>query len=377
MGVHLLLALAVALHGDTRTTTVTDTTWYITNRARTAGKFVGGRTDTLEYGYVIVRYRERTDRAVANPWVEGFARSMDEPVRLTREEFLARVVHSSNPREARGDGLVLYTHGFATSFGRALAQGSDIAHRGRHRGPFVVFAWPAHVAFASFPRPSALISKAYRDDSISAAASEPAFRGAVADLLSIMPAQRLAVLAHSLGAQLASEALMAPSALRDTLKRAPLHALILFAPDISAARFRDLLGPALVPLASRRVLYASGADRLLTVSRLINHAPRAGQGRSEQLLAASDIELVDVTDGRRAQGIIRNLFEPHHSMRYASTALRDFFGVVRDTPGDCRASDGLAARTSDLSWRLTAAIPPAADVACTAAGAASRAARHE
>lgn len=372
----LVLAIATALQAQSSirdsarsTVTVTDTTWYVTNRARTAGKLIGLRTDTLEYGYVVVRYRERGDRAASNPWVEGFSRTVSDPVRLSRDEFLAHVgsgaAHGADP----GAGAVLYTHGFATSFNRAIAQGSDIAHRGRFAGPFIVFSWPAHVSFASFPRPSALISKAYRDDSLSAAESAGAFRGALADLLSVVPAQRLTVVGHSLGAQLASEALASPSPLRDTLLRAPLHALVLFAPDISAPRFRDVLGPALVPVANRRVIYASEADRLLTVSRLINHSPRLGQGRGEKLLTESEVEVVDVTEGRRAAGAIRNLFEPHHAMRYASTALRDFFGVVHGTSSTCRTADGLAQRMTDRAWRLTAKAPPAADILCAAGGA--------
>ena len=378
---HLLLAIVAAANTafpvrvDTAITTVTDTTWYVTNRERVAGQIGRVRTDTLEYGYVVVRYRERTDRAATDPWEEGFSRVQGEPVRLARDEFLARVAAASSRASARGEGPVVYTHGFATSFRRAIAQGSDIAHRGRGDAPFIVFAWPAHRSFAAFPRPSALISKAYRDDSTTATASAGAFRGALADLLSVIPATHLTVVAHSLGAQLATEALAVPSPLRDTLERLPLRALVLFAPDVAAGHFRDVLGPALVPLASRRVIYASAADRLLTVSRLINHSPRAGQAGGERILEASDVEIIDVTDGRRTQGALRNLFEPHHSMRFASTALRDFFGIVRGTPSNCRESDGLAVRVTERNWRLTSKAPPAADVACAPVADTSATAR--
>lgn len=371
----MLLAIAAAadtafaVRPDTVITTVTDTTWYVTNRARVAGKLERVRTDTLEYGYVVVRYRERTDRAATDPWEEGFNRVQGEPVRLDRDEFLARIAAANARASARGQGPVIYTHGFATSFTRAIAQGSDIAHRGRSDAPFIVFAWPAHRLFAALPRPSSLISRAYRDDSTTATASGAAFRGALSDLLSVIPAQRLTVVAHSLGAQLVTEALAMSSPLRDTLERMPLQALVLFAPDVAAGHFRDVLGPALVPLANRRVIYASGADRLLAVSRMINHSPRAGQARGARILEASDVEIVDVTAGRRTQGALRNLFEPHHAMRFASTALRDFFGVVHGTPGECRAFDGLAVRVTERSWRLTSQAPPATAVSC-APGAA-------
>ena len=382
---HLMFAFVAAVHAgglapsvekprpDAIMTTVTDTTWYVTNRARTAGTFVRAAADSLEYGYVVVRYRERIDRTARDPWAEGFTRTMAEPVRLTRAEFLTRIGAASARAGNHGEGPVVYTHGFATSFGRSIAQGSDIAHRGRYTGPFIVFSWPAHTAFASLPRLSAWISKAYRDDSTLATSSQGAFRGTLTDLLSVIPSARLTVLAHSLGAQLASEALSAPSPVRDALAGSPLHALVLFAPDIAAARFRDVLGPALAPLANRRVIYASETDRLLDVSRLINHSPRAGQLGGEQVLSVANVEIVDVTLGRRTNGILRNIFEPHHAMRYASSALRDFFGVVRGTPGDCRAFDGLAVQVTERSWRLTSDVPPAYDVGCLSAEAGARA----
>jgi esterase/lipase superfamily enzyme len=270
----------------------------------------------------------------------------------------------------------VYVHGFAVSFRRAISQGSEIAHRGRFGGAFVVFAWPAHKAIARWPTPSALVSGAYRDDSISAGASTGAFRDALANLFAAVPASRVTVVAHSMGAQLASEALTARSSLRETLRTAPLRALALFAPDIAAARFRDTLDLALVPVAARRVIYASQADRMLTISRLVNHSSRAGQAGGERMLAASDVEIVDVTHGLRADGALRKLVEPRHAMRYASSALRDFFGVVRGTGGECRASDGLAERTGERSWRLTSAPLPAHDVACVRVAGADSSARQ-
>ena len=168
------LLIAAALHADT--TTVKDTTWFVTNRAPIGTAFGGARRDTLEYGYVVTQYAEHATTAPADRWGHALKRTAGAPVRVSREEFRARIGEAARTAGARGEGPVVYVHGFATSFGRAVAQGADIAHRGRFGGPFIVFSWPAHVAIATMPRPSALVTRAYRDDSAMAAVSGDAFR---------------------------------------------------------------------------------------------------------------------------------------------------------------------------------------------------------
>ena len=96
-----------------------------------------------------------------------------------------RALRDADERSAAtGDGAVLYVHGYATSFRRGISQASEIMHRGRTEGPLVVFSWPAHRALATMPTRRALISGAYREDSVMAAASQLALREAVAVVLS-------------------------------------------------------------------------------------------------------------------------------------------------------------------------------------------------
>ena len=47
-------------------------------------------------------------------------------------------------------------------------------------------------------------------------------------------------------------------------------------------------------------------DKVLGLSRLVNHSPRAGQAVGAQLLMATDVEVVDVTEGRRSL-LVRDL----------------------------------------------------------------------
>jgi esterase/lipase superfamily enzyme len=182
----------------------------------------------------------------------------------------------------------------------------------------------------------------------------------------------LTVVGHSLGAQLVAEAMHIPSSVRDTLMASPLHALVFFAPDISAERFRDSLAAPMAEIAARRIVYASTSDRMLTISRLINHSARAGQAGGEKMLASSDIEIVDVAKGRRAEGKLKALVDMKHAMRYAGSALYDFFAVVRGNPPDCRIREGIVEKTGTNSWKLTNAPIPSTLTACGAAPVVQR-----
>lgn len=347
-----------------------DTTYYISARERENGRLVRRLADSPEYGFVVTRFRERTGPESDGRFVEGFDADRLGATRLSADAF-ARLVRAADSAAAlRGEGTIVYVHGYAVSAGRAIAQGAEIAHRGSFRGPMIVFQWPAHTSLAAWPSPSALISRAYRDDSASAAASRGSLLEAIGQVRGAVGPDALTVVGHSLGAQLVAEALAGPSSVHESLRAHPLAAIILFAPDIPVARFRDSLATRLEPVARRRVVYSSSRDWMLGLSRLVNHAPRAGTTAAARTLAAHDIEVVDVTNGLRADGILRKLVEPQHAMRWASSALYDFFSVVRGLPAACRAAEGLAVRRGDGTWQLTPDAVPDSTLAagdlCTA-----------
>jgi esterase/lipase superfamily enzyme len=347
-----------------KTDTTNDTTYYITNRERKAGRL--GRTagDSLEFGMIVTQFVEPAGLSLAGRLLANLKSTQTDSVRFSRTEFLNILIAANERGTAVHDGTVLYVHGYATSFRRGVAQGAEIAHRGSFRGPMIVFAWPAHTALATWPSAYAIISRAYRQDSTLAFKSHDAFRAALDAVLDVTPARSLTVVGHSLGAQLVAEALLRPSSVRDSLSAAPLNALVFFAPDISAERFRDSLAAPMTSIASRRIIYASTQDRMLTISRLVNHSARAGQKGGERLLTGSDIEIVDVTKGRRAEGKLKAIMDMKHAMRYAGAALYDFFGVVRGLAADCRIREGIVERTSVNSWKLTNAPIPAEAATC-------------
>lgn len=339
--------------------TVADTTFYITNRVRRGGILQQARSDSLEFGLMVVRFTDFPSIVLADQLLRPFSSKVVDSVRLSREEFV-RALRDADERSApTGDGAVMYVHGYATSFRRGISQASEIMHRGRAEGPLIVFSWPAHRALATLPTRRALISGAYREDSATAVASQPALRDAIRVVMRATHPGTLTLLGHSMGAQLLAESLHGESAERASLIAQPARALVFFAADISAQRFRDSLAVSVVALAQRRVIYAANNDRMLSISNLVNHAPRVGQANTARLLGAEDIEIVDVTSGVRSDGLLRSLVDPHHGMRFAGSALYDFFGVIRGIPASCRATSGVAVLTGGRVWRLTKApIPP-------------------
>ena len=354
---------AIAMVRATSDTT-SDTTYYVTNRERKAGRL--GRTagDSLEFGMLVTQFVERAGLTPSGRLLSALTSTQTDSVRLTRTEFLNVLIAANQRGSAMNDGTVFYVHGYATSFRRGVAQGAEIAHRGLFRGPMIVFAWPAHTALATWPSAYAIISRAYRQDSALAVKSHDAFLAALDAILDVTPARSLTVVGHSLGAQLVAEALRGPSSVRDTLIAAPLNALVFFAPDISAERFRDSLAVPMTSIATRRIIYASTQDRMLTISRLVNHSARAGQKGGERLLTGSNVEMVDVTRGRRAEGRLRALLDLKHAMRYAGSALYDFFGVVRGLPAECRTQERIIEQIGVNSWKLTNAPIPSERTTC-------------
>lgn len=335
---------------------VLDTTWYVTNRARQSNTLVRAAGDSLEFGFIVSRYR---DNGSASRFLGDISASVTDSVRLTREAFIERLRGTDSAAALAGDGTIMYVHGYAVSFGHAIRQGADIQHRGSHRGPMVVFAWPAHANIVTWPSKSAIVSRAYRDDLIAAEQSRAAFREAVDVVRHAVRSPSFTIVGHSMGSQLVTEALAAPSPLRDSLSTAPLGALVLFAADLGVARFRDSLATPLRAVTNRRILYSSDDDFLMGISRRLNHEERVGQAIAARKLGAAGVEVVDVTDGLRARYGVRRIFEPGHAMRNASAALYDFFGVVRGVPADCREASGIVQKSDDGTWRISSAPIPA------------------
>lgn len=346
-----------------------DTLFYISARAREAGKSVPRLATALEYGLVIT-YRS----TLADPNEGRVAFDVVDSVLLTRDAFIAqlraRVVTPADPDAF----AVLYTHGFATGLGEAWEHSASSRTRARSTRPWIVFAWPSIGSGVAWPREGVIFSAAYRADSASAVASRGAYAAALGTVRDAIGGSRILAVAHSLGGQLIGETLASDTALQVALRADPLRAIAFVSPDIQAARFGDTIAPRIRPLSQRVVLYASSDDRMLAMSEVVNDSERAGYiGDSKCGPIVRDVlETVDMTDGAYADSDLIHTFGTRHALRRKSAVLFDLVHVVGDQHlATCRATLGTAAMLPSGAWKLLKGAVPSPDAALQCAAASS------
>jgi hypothetical protein len=303
-------------------------------------------TDSLWYGIYVTQLVTRGDgaRALAPMHVQRVdSSSLDEA------EWSARLAAAMSDTSARHAALV-YVHGYSSSPGTAVAQGVQVKARGAHGGPLIVFLWPTHQHYVAPPTPA----RAYKDDAAAAARSGPALAHVLGIADSLAPGTVL--VAHSMGTRVALDAVVGDTATRQRFEARPLRALGIFSPDMGAAKFRADFAPQLPLIARRVALYGASNDYLLGAATMVNGERRAS-GITRRGPAISGIELVDVTRGARAEPALLTMFGPRHSVRWASAALADFFGiVVAGAPPECRVAAASADAEGEGRWRLRANI---------------------
>ena len=336
-----------------------DTIFYVSTRARAEGFDTRQLADSLEFGYAVFVHRSSPAERGAPEYEADIV--LADSALLSEGEFAAALRAHADRRPSPDDFAVFYVHGYGTSLHEAWTHTATARIRSGDSAPWVVFAWPSNGTGVTMPRRGALLDGAYQDDSVSAAASLPAFARATRAVTGAVGAGRLVLTAHSLGGQVAGEALASDTALRVTLGAAPLRAIAFIAPDVEARRFADYHVPALLPLTRRLVLYTSRRDRLLLVSRQLHGTNRAGLSASPPLVRPG-LETVDTSDGVTSEGWGMRLFGTHHSIRRAVGTLVDLTRVVG--PGfaaSCRATLGTATLDEDGVWRLTPLVSTGPD----------------
>ena len=175
--------------------------------------------------------------------------------------------------ETRGDVLV-YVHGFNTSFDFAVMRLAQIVHDIKFPGVPVAFSWPSHASAFD-----------YGGDEANAMSSVDALADTLLALIAAQDARpearrgKIHVIAHSLGNRLTLRAL---DKLNDDPRlaagRKPFGQIILAAPDVSVAEFVGRL-PSARARADRVSLYFCPDDEALRASEVRHPGePRAGRG---------------------------------------------------------------------------------------------------
>lgn len=174
---------------------------------------------------------------------------------LDEDEFRAELASHISGRVGVNRDVLVFVHGFNTSFEEARLRATQIAADTHFGGVMVLFTWPSQ---------SDLFG--YVSDKDSATASRDALQGLLHDLGQTPGVGKIHILAHSMGGWLSMEALRASAIAGDRDLSGRLGDVVLASPDIDMTVFASQMArirPADV------TVFATPNDRALSMSSFI------------------------------------------------------------------------------------------------------------
>lgn len=253
-----------------------------------------------------------------------------EPFR-TEQDFMAALRMRVNPPGGSRKPILLYIHGFSTTFEDAAIITGQIAHDIGFDGVPIVYSWPTRGSLLS-----------YLVDSVNAEWSTGFLIGFLDRLVEESNAERIHLIAFSMGNRILTNGIknyLAQRALRDcetvgtnsaSVRHAgephppPFGQVILAAADMDARIFERDHAPYLARAADRVTIYVSAADWALGGAQRLHNYSRLGQRPLPNVdlrLLVDRIDVVDVTE------VDRDFFGHFYSSQ-SPEVLRDMQRVL-------------------------------------------------
>ncbi|MEM7777237.1 MAG: alpha/beta hydrolase [Pseudomonadota bacterium] len=195
--------------------------------------------------------------------------------------FIDLIKRRLNTATSFADHMLVFVHGFNTSFDDALYRTAQIAYDLKFDGAPLVYSWPSKGEVTS-----------YSYDRESAGQAEPYLKQFLRLATEASGAKNVHIIAHSMGNQLLLPVLRS---LKDSLPQGlKLAQIILAAPDVDRDAFEFLA--AQIKGVSRGVtLYANANDRALAASRQFWGGPRAGDVPASGPVIVAGVDTIDVS----------------------------------------------------------------------------------
>jgi esterase/lipase superfamily enzyme len=231
-----------------------------------------------------------------------------------------------------GRNLLVYVHGFNTTFETAALDAAHLSDGIKFAGETMVFSWPSRAK---------LLDYAY--DRESAMWSRDALDQLLEGLLASPTVGRVNIVAHSVGTMLTMEALRQLYAKFGDYAADRVGAVVFAAPDIDMDVFTASVGR-IGPLAAKITIITATNDRALAVSRWVNGSTtRVGSAEKAQLEKLG----LRVIDASAQGGGITN-----HDLFLSNAGIRQ---VIRDAVGGSSRLGALAPAAIQLGGSL---VPP-------------------
>lgn len=296
--------------------------FFATNRSTTeeaiaTKMFREGRADDVSFGKSYITLKRYTDTFDIERESLIKIDIVDEPIKpaaLAHNELFSREKFASeldgNINRSDNNSLLLYVHGFNTSFEEAAIKSAQLSYDIGFSGTTAFFSWPAR---SDFPT--------YIADSESAQASQRYFESMINDLMFMTSASKVYIVAQSMGARLTAKAMKAVFLTHPEFRNR-IKELILLTPDIDAEEFTEDLAPYLGTLNSPVTLYASSNESSLAVSKTFNSSPLAGDS-SESILVTARAETIDT-------GAADVSLAAHSAYSDTSSVLADIWNLIEN-----------------------------------------------
>ncbi|UOG77414.1 alpha/beta hydrolase (plasmid) [Hymenobacter tibetensis] len=199
---------------------------------------------------------------------------------------------------------LLFVHGFNNSFNDAVKRAAQLTYNIDYMGTTLLYSWPSNTWDKEYLTYAYLEQKVkippYVADATAARRSAKYLENYLAQVLDTARVKKLFIVAHSMGTLVLTSALK--NLIKDSIiegktgRFSKIKEIILAAPDIDLAEFRDDLSQELIKAELNVTIYVSGKDRAIKTSELevTNNAVRLG-GTANGVFIKPPIETVDAT----------------------------------------------------------------------------------
>ena len=262
--------------------TYIQTVFYGTNRNESNLKGVnynGGRNfndSNIKYGICEVSIPKNHKKGVIEKPLLGLKIFQDPKEhiyiskleKLVFSDFFSKINNhllSNNSKDNMRKDIVVFIHGFNVKFNDAVIRTAQLAYDTGFSGVPMVFSWPSDGKLLS-----------YMSDREDATWSVNHVEKFLMDLVNKSKANRIHIVAHSMGHQALIGALNHIALKRNDNKKAIFGNIIFAAPDFDSELFAHQLAPQVVSLAENWTLYTSEKDAALNISSTFNNTKRLG-----------------------------------------------------------------------------------------------------
>jgi esterase/lipase superfamily enzyme len=274
------------------------------------------RSSVLRFGKAVVRVPENhrigeverpsSDLAIIGHVVWHTPENLKHHFLLKGVKLMTRPEAIQRFQDTQEHGVLIFVHGFNTSFDDAVYKTAQIAFDTHFQGLPVAFSWPSMASLTQ-----------YDYDQNSAQYSEDAFTALLDLIHNDGEVTKIYIVAHSMGNQIVLNAL---AHAQNAGYEIAMDEIIMAAPDVDRDVFNNLI-ERVKNVTKGLTLYASSADKALVLSRMkAGGVPRAGDVPAEGPILVSGMDSIDVT------ALGDDLFSLNHSLYSSNRVLIDDIG---------------------------------------------------